>query len=61
MSEKSLALEAIHNLPEDVSLRDIQAELAYLAAVRNGLEQVERGQTLSLGAVEQKISIWASK
>ncbi len=61
MNYKSAAIEAIKKLPNNATLKDIQERIAYLDAVEKGLEQLEKGRTVSLESVKKKISKWASK
>jgi predicted transcriptional regulator len=46
MSDKQLALESIQRLPDDASLEAIAERLEFLAAIRKGLNQIERGETV---------------
>ncbi len=61
MNYKSAAIEAIKKLPKNATLKDIQERIAYLDAIEKGLEQLEKGRTVSLDAVKKKISKWTSK
>ena len=61
MSDKQAALEAIHRLPDEVSLRDIARELEFLAAVREGEEQANQGKVIPLEQVEKNLQSWLSK
>ena len=61
MNYKTAAIEAIKKLPKSATLKDIQDRIAYLDAVEKGLEQLEKGRTVSLESVKKKISKWASK
>jgi len=61
MSDKQLALESIRRLPEDVSLDVITERLEFLAGIRKGLDQVERGETVSHEEVKRQLATWLSK
>jgi predicted transcriptional regulator len=54
MSDKQLALESIQRLPDDVSLDAIADRLEFLAGIRKGLDQVERGETMSHEEVKKQ-------
>lgn len=41
MSDKEAVLELIKRLPANVSLRDIVKEIEFIAAVRDGLEEID--------------------
>jgi predicted transcriptional regulator len=61
MSDKQLALDSIQRLPEDASLTDIAERVEFLAAVRKGLDQIERGQTIPHDEVKRQLATWLSK
>ena len=61
MSDKELALESIQRLPADVSLDAITERLEFLAAIRKGLGQIERGETVSHDEVKRQLATWLSK
>lgn len=61
MSDKQLALESIQRLPEDASLDVIAERLEFMAAVRKGLDAVERGETVSHEEVKRQLATWLSK
>jgi predicted transcriptional regulator len=46
MSDKQLALDSIERLPADASLDAIAERVEFLAAIRKGLNQIERGETV---------------
>jgi len=45
MSAKELALDVIKQLPDQATMRDLTEEL-YAAAVREGLDELDRGEGL---------------
>lgn len=61
MSDKELALESIQRLPADVSLDAIAERLDFLAAIRKGLGQIERAETVSHDEVKRQLATWLSK
>jgi predicted transcriptional regulator len=61
MSDKQLALESIQRLPEDASLDAIAARLEFLAGIRKGLDQIERGETVSHEEVKRQLATWLTK
>ena len=61
MSDKTLVMEALQRLPEDATLVDIRQKIEFIAAVKEGREQVRRGEVISLDEVEKKIHTWATK
>ena len=61
VSDKQLALESIQRLPDDASLDTIAERLEFLAAIRKGLNQIERGETLSHEEVKRQLATWLTK
>lgn len=61
MSDRELVIDAVQEMPEDVSFGQILDRLNLLAAVREGLEQSDRGEGMPAGQVRDKVRAWASK
>lgn len=53
MSEKETVLELVNRLPNNVTLREILREIEFVAAVKEGLEEIDQGQGISINSVEQ--------
>jgi len=60
MSVKELALDVIKQLPEQATMRDLTEEL-YAAAVRQGLEELDRGEGVSHEEVKQQFDSWFAR
>jgi len=61
MSDKQFVMESIERLPEDASLEVIAERVEFLAALRKGLGQLERGETLPHEEVKRQLASWLSK
>jgi predicted transcriptional regulator len=61
MSDKQLALDSIQRLPENTSLNAIAERLEFLAGIRKGLGQIERGETVSHEEVKRQLATWLTK
>jgi predicted transcriptional regulator len=61
MSDKQLALDSIERLPENASLDVIAERVEFLAAIRKGLGQIERGETIPHEEVKRQLATWLSK
>ena len=61
MSDKQLVLDSIERLPDDASLDVIAQRVEFLAAVRKGLDQIERGETIPHDEVKRQLATWLSK
>ena len=61
MSDKQLALDSIERLPADANLDAIAERVEFLAAIRKGLGQIERGETVPHEEVKRQLATWLSK
>jgi predicted transcriptional regulator len=59
MSSKEIAVDIIRHLPEEASLMDIAHELEFVAGVREGEAELDRGQYLTAEDLRQRITQWA--
>ncbi len=61
MSNREIAIDLIQRLPEETSLKDIAREIEFIAGVREGFEQLERGEGTSVEEVRAMIPGWISR
>ena len=61
MSNKQLVSNLLQRLPDDVSLQDIAKEIEFVSGVREGLDQLDRGEGVPLAEVEKMIASWTTK
>lgn len=61
MTDKALVFNALQELPDDASIEAIYNKLDFILAVREGLEQADRDEGISLEEWNQKIGTWATK
>jgi predicted transcriptional regulator len=61
MGNKEAVIELVNRLPENVSLREIAQEIEFVAAIQEGLEQIDQGQGVPLEDVEKMIDLWTTK
>jgi hypothetical protein len=59
MSAKEILLELAEKLPPDASLDDVIYELEFRQAVQQGLDELDRGQGISIEQVKARIASWA--
>jgi len=60
MSDKEAVLELVKRLPATVSLREILHEIEFIAAVKEGLEEIDGGHGISVDSVEQMMEKWTT-
>jgi len=61
MSNKQIVADLMTRLPDDASLTDIAREIEFIAGVREGFAQLDRGEGSSLEEVEKQLPTWISK
>jgi len=61
MSNREIAMDLIRKLPDDASLHDIAREIEFIAGVREGFEQTDRGQGVPAEEVRQMIPSWLAR
>jgi predicted transcriptional regulator len=60
MSDKEAVLELVSRLPASVSLREILREIEFIAAIKEGLDEIDQGQGISIESVEQMMTTWTT-
>ena len=58
MSNRQIAIDLIEKLPEDMPLNDMAREIEFIAGVREGFEQLERGEGVPINTVREALDSW---
>ena len=58
MTQKELVLDAIGELPDDVSLDEIAGRVDFLAAIQKGFDQLDRGEGISHEQLKRQLASW---
>lgn len=58
MSSKQIVQDLLEKLPEAVSLHEIAREIEFVAGVRQGLAEIERGERLPIEDIERELPTW---
>jgi len=58
MTQKELVLDAISELPDEASLDDIAERVEFLAAIRKGLDQLDRGESIPHEEIKRQLATW---
>jgi len=61
MSTKEIVQDLLQKLPEDVSLHQVAREIEFVAAVREGLAELDRGEGIQIEEVEKELPSWVIK
>ena len=58
MNNKQIVEDLLQRIPEEVSLEEIAREIEFIAAVRQGLAELDRGERIPLDEVERELPSW---
>jgi len=61
MSNKEIVSDLLERLPEDASLQSIAREIEFIAAVREGLTELDHGEGIPIEDVEKELPSWIIK
>ena len=61
MTNKEIVQDLLRRIPDDASLQDIARELEFIAAVRQGLSELDNGDSTPIEEVEKKLPSWIIK
>ena len=61
MKIKEIAIEAIKELPNDVTWEDIKERIDFIAAVRKGLKELEEFHYIEHEDIKKELKGWISK
>lgn len=58
MTSKQIVEDLLQQIPEDASLHEIAEKIEFIAAVRQGLAELDRGERISIDEVERELPLW---
>ena len=58
MTQKEMVMDAIRDLPDDASVREIADRLEFLAALQLGLDQLDTGEGIAHEEVKRQLASW---
>ena len=58
MSNKQIVQDLLDKLPEDVSLHDLAREIEFVAGVRQGFAEIDRGERIPIEEIERELPSW---
>ena len=61
MTNKEIVQDLLRRIPDDFSLQDIARELEFIAAVREGLSELDNGEGVTIEEVEKELPSWIIK
>jgi len=61
VSNKEIVADLLQRIPDSASLTDIAREIEFVAAVRQGIAELDRGQGIPIEEVERELPAWIIK
>ena len=58
LSSKEIIKDLLLRLPDEISLHQIAREIEFVAAVRQGMAELDRGEEVTLEQIEQELPSW---
>jgi hypothetical protein len=58
VSQKEIVLDVISELPDEVSLEQIAEKIEFLAAIKKGMDQLDRGEGIPHEEVKRQLATW---
>jgi predicted transcriptional regulator len=58
MSNKEIVEDLLQRIPEEASLHDIAQQIEFIAAVRQGLAELDNGKQIPVEEVERELPSW---
>ena len=55
MSTKQIVQDLLLKLPENVSLHEVAQEIEFVAAVRQGVAEIDRGERIPIEEIEREL------
>ena len=58
MTSKQIVEDLLQRVPDNASLQDIAREIEFVAAVRQGLTELDRGERIPIEEIERELPSW---
>ena len=59
MSDKEFVIDLLRRLPDDLTIYEIVQKLEFVAAVRQGLAEMDSGRCVSIEQIERDLASWS--
>ena len=61
MTNKEIVQDLLQRIPDDASLHDIARQLEFIAAIQQGVAELDNGQSVSVEEIERDLSSWLTE
>jgi len=58
MTSKQIVEDLLQRVPDNASLQDIAREIEFIAAVQQGLAELDRGERIPIEEIERELPSW---
>lgn len=58
MSSKEIIKDLLLRLPDEISLHQIAQEIEFIAAVRQGMAELDHGESVTVEQLEKELPSW---
>jgi len=58
LSSKEIIKDSLLRLPDEISLHQVAREIEFIAAVRQGIAELDCGENLSIEQIEEELPTW---
>ena len=58
MTSKQIVEDLLQRVPDNASLQDIAREIEFIAAVQQGLAELDRGERVPIEEIERELPSW---
>ena len=59
--DKAAVIDLVNRMPTGATLHDIAREIEFIAGVREGFEQLDRGEGVPIEEVEKRLKSWTAR
>lgn len=61
MTNKEIVQDLLRRIPDDASLQDIARQIEFVAAIRQGLSELDNGDSIPIEEIEKQLPSWIMK
>lgn len=58
MSGKDIIRDLLLRLPDEITLHQVAQEIEFIAAVRQGMAELDRGESVTIEQIEKELPSW---
>jgi predicted transcriptional regulator len=58
MTSKQIVEDLLQRVPDNASLQDIAREIEFIAAVQQGVAELDRGERIPIEEIERELPSW---